>query len=106
MTMQMMKRMERMKMDNREVAGQGMQLSTRKALIDAVHAIWGADSEMVYLVLWMWGSGEASGLSSPEEAKALLGLAAAGPGSGSTATLRKRLRVLHEHRHPELSLAA
>jgi len=78
----------------------------RRVLIDTVRQIWGSDSEMVYLVLWMWGGDEAARLTSPEEARTLLALAAVGPDSGSADVLRSRLRVLHEHVYPELNLAA
>ncbi len=80
--------------------------NARVALIDAVNHLWGSDSEMIYLVLWMYGSSEAERLTSPEEASELLAIAAAGKGSGSAEVLRTRLRELHEHVYPELRLAA
>lgn len=93
-------------MDGKPSDNHGQAYRKRRALIDAVSAIWGDDSEMLYLILWFWGGREASRLTSPEEAQQLLALAATGPESGMSDVLRTRLRVLHEHVHPEWRLAA
>ena len=98
----MVREMKRSKVNT----GTSASYERRRVLIEAVRSIWGRDSEMVYLVLWMWGGDEAARVTSPEEARTLLALAAAGPDSGYADSLRDRLRVLHEIVYPELSLAA